>query len=200
MVNKIKGKGWKQFSVLFFQFWFLLTKNIFLRLPELSLLGRVSQTIWTAAIQYVINLLSRMPSRVLGFKTPLQTLAAHVPIYSHLNLTLYIFGCVGYVHLNKSHQTKLYLCARRCVFVSFAPQQKSYQCYHPSSCLLYVPWMLHFWRTRCFYVRRVQSCPLEDTVKETHNWFEMKIQGEEAQNSALKIEQLSWGQASSYWK
>ncbi|CAL2270419.1 unnamed protein product [Prunus armeniaca] len=114
-----------------------------------------------AAVQYDIYLFNRMPSRVLGFKTLLQTLAAHVPVSSHLNLTSRIFGCVAYVHLNKSHMTKLDQSAHRCVFVGFAPQQMGYWCYHPSSCHFNVTMDVMFVENKMFLLSNVPHHVLE---------------------------------------
>jgi hypothetical protein len=61
---------------------------------------------------YLIN---RMPSQVLFFSIPLQTLTQHIQIPSLLHLELRVFGCVAYVHLQKTQRTKLEPCAILCV-------------------------------------------------------------------------------------
>ncbi|KAI5318646.1 hypothetical protein L3X38_038354 [Prunus dulcis] len=164
----------------------------------LLIVGRVPQTIWTIAIQYAIYLLNRQPFHVFFFKTPLQTLAAHVPICSHLNLTPRLFGRVAYVHLNKSHRTKLDPCAFRSVFVGFAPQQRSYRYYHPFNPSFYVTMDVTFMENNVFFLSDMPNHVLQgvNPVKEAHNWFEIEIRWKEAQNSALEFKPLSLAELS----
>jgi transposase InsO family protein len=61
--------------------------------------AHIPQHYWVEAVTYAVYLMNRMPSQVLSFRTPLQTLTQHVQIPSFLYLEPRVFGCVAYVHL-----------------------------------------------------------------------------------------------------
>ena len=85
---------------------------------------------------YVIN---RIPSRVLGFKSPLEILSQFYPdIRSSFNLALGVFGCTSFVHIHNYNWGKLDPRALKCVFVGYSSTQKGYKCYHPPTRKLYV--------------------------------------------------------------
>ncbi|RVX13699.1 hypothetical protein CK203_010207 [Vitis vinifera] len=65
-----------------------------------------------------------MPSPIMGFKTPLQALAVSISIMSTTMLPPRTFGCVVYIHLHYNQRTKLNPCARRCLFLGYATNQK----------------------------------------------------------------------------
>lgn len=77
----------------------------------------VPRPYWDDAIVTVVYLINYMPSRVLEFCTSVQVLAQHGPLPSVLMLTTQVFGCMAYVHLHKTQQSKLDPCVIRCVFV-----------------------------------------------------------------------------------
>jgi hypothetical protein len=56
---------------------------------------------WGDAVATAVHLLNRMPSKVLNFTTPLQTLSTYVPLPTMLMFPPRIFGCVSFVHLHK---------------------------------------------------------------------------------------------------
>ena len=85
---------------------------------------------------YVIN---RIPSRVLGFKSPLETLSQfYLDIRSSFNLAPKVFGCTSFVHIHNHNWGKLDLRALKCVFVGYSSIQKGYKCYHPPTRKLYI--------------------------------------------------------------
>ena len=102
---------------------------------------------WTDAVTTAVHLLNRLPSKVLGFQTPLQALAKHTPLPSVLMLPPRVFGCVAYVHLHKNQRTKLDPCARRCLFLGYAFHQKGYRCYDPASNRIYISMDVTFMET-----------------------------------------------------
>ena len=71
---------------------------------------------WTDDVTTAVYLINRMPSKVLEFKTPLQTLSTFVPLPTIQMLPPRVFGCVAFVHLHKNQRTKLDPCAIRCLF------------------------------------------------------------------------------------
>ena len=85
---------------------------------------------------YLIN---RMPSKVLQYITPLESLKFFFP-ESRINsdLPLKIFGCIAYVHTPKKSQSKLDPRAEKCVFVGYAPNKKGYKFFNPLTHKFYV--------------------------------------------------------------
>ena len=61
---------------------------------------------WADAVATAVYLLNRMPSKVLNFKTPLQTLSTYVHLPTVLLIPPQNFGCVAFVHLHKNQRTK----------------------------------------------------------------------------------------------
>ena len=85
---------------------------------------------------YVI---SKIPSRVLRFKSPLEPLSQFYPdIRSSFNFAPQVLGCTSFVHIHNHNQGKLDPRALKCVFVGYSSTQKGYKCYHPSTRKLYV--------------------------------------------------------------
>ena len=84
---------------------------------------------------YVIN---KIPSRVLGCKSPLETLSQFYPdIRSSFNLTPQVFRCTSFVHIHNHNQGKLDPRSLKCIFVGYSSTQKGYKCYHPPTRKLY---------------------------------------------------------------
>ena len=111
----------------------------------------VPKHFWPEVVTYAMYVINCMPSRVVDFRTPLQVLTEHVPVVFTNTLTPHVFGCVAYVHIHKIHQSKLDMCALRCVFVGFASQHKSYKCYYPKTCHMYVTMDVTFSESEYFY-------------------------------------------------
>ena len=79
---------------------------------------------------YVVN---GIPSRVLGFKSPLETLSQfYLDIRSSFSFAPQVFGCTSFVHIH-NNRGKLDPRALKCVFVGYSSTQKGYKCYHPST-------------------------------------------------------------------
>lgn len=87
---------------------------------------------WADAVATAVHLLNRMPSKVLGFKTPPQALSTYVSLPTMLMIPPRIFGCVAFVHLHKNLRTKLDPCAVQCLFLGYALHKKGYHCYDPN--------------------------------------------------------------------
>ena len=61
------------------------------------------------------------------------------------------FGCVVYIHLHYNQRTKLNPCARRCLFLGYATNQKGYWCYDPTNRRHYVTMDVTFLESEMFY-------------------------------------------------
>ncbi|RVW73200.1 Retrovirus-related Pol polyprotein from transposon RE1 [Vitis vinifera] len=68
----------------------------------------VPKLFWGQAVLTVAYLINRMPSRVLKFQTPCQTLLKSFPITRLIStVPPKIFGCSVFVHINQQHRSKL---------------------------------------------------------------------------------------------
>ena len=85
---------------------------------------------------YIIN---RLPSQILDFKTPLETLAKFYPhVRASTGLILKVVGCTSFVYVHSQNRGKLYPRAIKCVFLGYSSTQKEYKCYHPPSRKFYI--------------------------------------------------------------
>ncbi|XP_042494560.1 ultraviolet-B receptor UVR8-like isoform X2 [Macadamia integrifolia] len=76
-----------------------------------GLYGQVPATYWSEVVLTTAYLFNRMPSCVLGFKSPIELSGCHTFVV-HRGL--------------------------RCIFLGYSPTQKGYRCYHPLSRRLFV--------------------------------------------------------------
>jgi hypothetical protein len=111
----------------------------FLSQPELSYSRKMPKSFWGEAVLTAAHLTNRLPSRVLGFKSPMEMLSTFYPnLHTTNNLVLRIFGCVSFVHIHSQSRGKLDLRVLKFVFVGYSLTQKGYKCYHPPSKKFYV--------------------------------------------------------------
>ena len=87
-----------------------------------------------------------------------------------MTLPPWTFGCVVYIHLHRNQHTKLDPCARRCLFLGYATNQKGYRWYDPTKMQLYVTLDVTFLETKMFY-HPTNSSIQGETHNEESNWF-----------------------------
>lgn len=127
---------------------------------------------WPDAVATAVHLINRLPSKVLKFKTPLQSLSASVSLPAALMLPPRVFGCVAYVHLPKNRRTKLDPCALRCLFLGYATHQKGYRCYDPGTKRTYVTMDVTFMESEPFYPSSSSTSSLQgEKLDEELNWL-----------------------------
>jgi hypothetical protein len=120
---------------------------------------------WTDAIATVVHLINLLPSKLLDFKTPMQTLSEHVPLPTVLMIPPRVFGCVAFVHLHKNQRTKLDPCAVRCVFLGYGPHKKGYRCYNPDTKRTYITMNVTFVESEYFFSSSpISNSPLQGGV------------------------------------
>lgn len=96
----------------------------------------VPKYLWGEAVLTACYLINRMPSKILNFQTPLNTLLKAFPLFHVPNLPAKIFGCKAFVHNHQPNQSKLDPRAHTCIFIGYSPTQKGYKCYqHCAECL-----------------------------------------------------------------
>ena len=132
--------------------------------------AHMPQQYWPDTVGTSVYLLNRMPSRVLEFQTPLQTLERYVKIPSALHIPPKIFGCVAFVHVPKHQRTKLDPCAIRCVLLGYGSHTKGYRCYDPLSRKLYVTMNVTFLETEYFFSEPSPSVLQRENRHEQQIW------------------------------
>ena len=64
--------------------------------------SRVPTSFWPEAVGTVIYLANRLPTKILNFRTPIQTLAKHTHVPPAFALSPRVFGCSVFVHMQKN--------------------------------------------------------------------------------------------------
>ena len=94
---------------------------------------QVPKHYWGEAVLTAAHLINRLPSRVLGNKTPVSVLSQfYLEFNKSSHLPPKIFGSVSYVHIHTQNHGKLDPRAVKCVFLGYSSTQKGYKCYHPN--------------------------------------------------------------------
>ncbi|OIV90354.1 hypothetical protein TanjilG_00564 [Lupinus angustifolius] len=105
-----------------------------------------------------------MPSKVLGFKTPLQALATHFTLPLSSIISPRVFGCVVFVHLHKSQRTKFDPCVVKCVFLGYATNKKGYCCYDSTTKRHYTIMDATFLETENYYSTSCTTSHLQGEI------------------------------------
>ncbi|CAL2253605.1 unnamed protein product [Prunus armeniaca] len=87
-----------------------------LEVVRASLFGaKMPRPFWGEAVLSATYIINRIPSSILNFQSPIQTLHHHLQIPHTLNLEPRIFGCVVFVHLHHHQRSKLDPRAKKCL-------------------------------------------------------------------------------------
>lgn len=127
--------------------------------------------LWPEAVTTATYLINCLPTKILNFKTPLQTLSTHTRVPKALTLSPRIFGCSVFVHIPKNERTKFDPCALKCVFVGYGVNQKGYRCYHPPSRRIYTTMNCDFLETEYFYTAQPSAQGEEITKTDPLSWL-----------------------------
>ncbi|KAJ0520490.1 putative RNA-directed DNA polymerase [Helianthus annuus] len=139
--------------------------------------SRVPKFFWPEAIVTAAYLINRLPTHILKLKTPLQVLTEYTNPPSVLTLEPRIFGCTVFVHIPKSHRTKIDPCAEKCVFVGYGITQKGYRCYNPKTRHMFTTMNCDFLETEYYYASQ-HSSQGERECLDTLSWLRYVAYGE----------------------
>ena len=107
---------------------------------------------WRKAVLTAAYLINRMPSRVLQFQTPCQTLIKTFPNTKLLSdLDPKIFGCSVFVHIHQPYRSKLDPRAIKCIFIGYSSHKKGYKCYSPITKRVYNSMDTTFFEHKPYY-------------------------------------------------
>ncbi|RVX04713.1 Retrovirus-related Pol polyprotein from transposon TNT 1-94 [Vitis vinifera] len=129
----------------------------------------VPKLFWGQAILTAAYLINRMPSRVLKFQTPCQTLLKSFPTTRLIStVPPKIFGCSVFVHINQQHRSKLDPRSLKCIFLGYSSNQKGYKCYSPVTRKFYNSMDVTFFETQPYYPKNdIQG---ENSTQEYQFW------------------------------
>ncbi|XP_059632903.1 eIF-2-alpha kinase GCN2 isoform X3 [Cornus florida] len=130
----------------------------------------VPKYLWGEAVLTATYLINRMPTRVLNYFTPLESLKKSFPetrIYS--NLPLKVFGCTVFVHLPSRLRSKLDPRAEKCVFVGYAPNKKGYKCFNPTKKKMFISMDVFFLENHPYF----QKTFLQGEKESEENFWEI---------------------------
>ena len=135
----------------------------------------VPKRFWGDALLIACFLINRMPSKVLQFQTPLQTLQKYSPencIFSKLDL--HIFGCTAFVHLHDPSLSKVDARSCKCIFLGYSSVQKGYRCYSFEKRKYFVSKDVTFIENTFFFKQNpnqgeMSLCPVKDSNFQDQN-------------------------------
>lgn len=134
----------------------------------------IPKFLWGEALLTSTYLISRMPSHVLGFKTPFSMFKTYFPA-SRLttDLSLRVFGCSGFVHVHDHHRSKLDPRAKKCVFVGYAPSQKGYKYYDLTTRKVIVTMNVSFFESQLFFETHLQREKHSEDSMDIENFHDL---------------------------
>ena len=85
----------------------------------------IPKSFWGEAVLIATYLINRLPSPILNYSSPVETLSRFFPKFDGFNyLSPRIFGCVAFVHIYAHQRSKLDPRALKCIFVGYSPTKK----------------------------------------------------------------------------
>jgi hypothetical protein len=116
----------------------------------------VPKILWSEAVLTATYLINRIPSRVIGMKTPYEMLFGK----NEFIVPLKVFGCTCFVRDHRPSVGKLDPCAVKCIFVGYSSTQKGYKCWSPSERRLFVSMDVTFRDSEPFYGEKIDLSSL----------------------------------------
>lgn len=120
----------------------------------------VPKFLWSEAVMTATHLINRMPSRILGMKTPCELLYGK----NEFIVPPKVFGCTCFVRDHRPSVGKLDPRAVKCIFVGYSCGQKGYRCWNPSERRMFVSLDVTFREAIPFYGERSDLSDLFATL------------------------------------
>lgn len=92
---------------------------------SLMIQANLPKWFWSYSLLTATYIINRLPSPILNWKTPYETLHGKQPNYSNLR----VFGCLSYATNVGPHKGKFEPRAQKCIFIGFSPGKKAYKLY-----------------------------------------------------------------------
>jgi len=90
---------------------------------------RMPKNFWAEAVNCVVYLSNRCPTKSLWNKTPQEAWSGRKPSVSHLR----VFGSIGYTHISDQERSKLDDKIKRYIFIGYDSSSKGCKLYNPNS-------------------------------------------------------------------
>lgn len=121
-------------------------KHILETVRALLISAACPESFWGEAALTAVHTINRIPSPVIGNKSPYERLYGVLPNYDLLR----VFGCACFVMLQPHERTKLESRARLCCFIGYGINHKGYRCWDPVSQRLRISRHVVFWEHKMF--------------------------------------------------
>jgi hypothetical protein len=118
----------------------------------------VPKFLWSEAVMTATYLINRMPSRVLGMKTPYEMIYGK----NEFIVPPKVFGCTCFVRDHRPSMGKLDPRAVKCIFIGYPSGQKGYKCWSPSERRTFVSMDMTFRESEPFYGEKTDLSSLFD--------------------------------------
>ena len=118
----------------------------------------VPKFLWSEAVMTATYLINRMPSRVLGMKTPYEMIYGQ----NEFIVPPKVFGCTCFVRDHRPSVGKLDPRAVKCIFIGYPSGQKGYKCWSPSERRTFVSMDMTFRESEPFYGEKTDLSSLFD--------------------------------------
>ena len=109
----------------------------------------VPKHLWADVVSTTCFLINRMPSSILNWVTPFQTLFPHKSFFP---IEPRVFGCTCFVRNVCPHVSKLDPKSLKCIFLGYSRVQKGYKCYCPTLRRYFVSTDATFFETTPFFL------------------------------------------------
>ncbi|CAH9126355.1 unnamed protein product [Cuscuta epithymum] len=131
---------------------------------------KVPKYLWGDAVLHATYLINRMPSKVVGFKTPISILQECYPTTRLIStLPLKIFGCTVFIKNPDKTASKFDPRGTKCVFLGISSTQKGYKCFDPSTKKMFISMDTVFVENQVFFDTHLQGESFnEDATNVSH--------------------------------
>ncbi|CAH9115704.1 unnamed protein product, partial [Cuscuta europaea] len=132
--------------------------------------AKIPKYLWGEAVLHATYLINRMPSKTLGFKTPIDTLQTCFPETRLINsLPIKIFGCTVFITNPDRTASKFDPKGKKCVFLGLSSTQKGYKCFDPITKKMFITMNTVFVEYQPFFGTHLQGeIPNEDGNNVSH--------------------------------